>query len=309
MAGFDCKPAAKCHSISEGRILRRLAEDGKVIGIAPSDISGTLTLDRVGISQVSTFSGFCAKHDQELFSPIDNFDYRPEDRKQEYLFAYRTIARYHYYKLAWRYAQEAKLSAYQQALKSGKRLYSTGLDRHLTDTEASKLIQLHESATAEAVHTSTSLRDLMGKLNTGIGRQEYKDISTRIIELPDEYPIAQSGSLIVDGDTATGLPHMITVNVLPQVGRTYALLSCTGVHGTYCIDVHLEQFRIAGQVDYRHALTHVICMAGDPIAIKPSYWEALPATLRSSFIERLNLWSKGGVDPVRPGGSFNILRV
>ena len=240
MAGFDCKSAAKCHSISVGRVLQRIAEQGKVVAVVPSETPGESVLKPQGISQVSTFSGFCSKHDQALFALIDNFDYQPE--------------------------------------------------------------------TATAISTSLTLRDLMGALNAAIANDDYSMVATRILELPDEYPIAQSGSMIVDGASREGYPHMITVNVIPQQGRTYALLSCTIGHGTFCIDGHLERFRVGGILDYRNALTHIMCMAGDPIAIKPSYWEALSDNIRSSFVERLNTWMKGGVDPVQPAGSFNILQ-
>ena len=308
MAGFDCKPTAKNHSISEKRILRTLAEAGKVIAVVPGETSAEVSLGLLGVGQVSTFSGFCAKHDQELFAPIDNFNYEFGNVEQEFLFAYRTIARYHYYKLAWRYAQEEQLAARRDVRAKGEKLRSVDLNRRLTDDEVGKLIQFHEEATADAISTSLALRDLMGFLNSAIARKDYAVAATRVIEFPDEYPVAQSGSLIVDGVSREGHPHMITVNVIPQQGRTYALLSCTAGYGTLCIDGHLERFCVGGKIDYRAAITHIVCMAGDPIAVKPSYWEALPENIRSSFVERLNVWAHGGVDPVQLDGSFNILQ-
>lgn len=308
MAGFDCKPAAKCHSISERRILKRIAEDGKVITVAPSDLPGYSTMELRGTGQVSTFSGFCSKHDQELFAPIDNLDYSPENPEQEFLFAYRTIARYHYYKLAWRYSQEAKLAAYKKTRTTGEGPYSVDLNRPLTANELDQLVQMQSNATAQAISESLTLRDFMGALNSAIANKNYSVVSTRILHFPDEYPIGQSVSLIMDSTDHKKRPHVITVNVIPQEGQTYALLSCTSDHGTLCIDRHLEQFRNEGKIDYRAALTHIMCMAGDPIAIKPSYWETLPSELKSSFIERLNVWQHGGIDPVQSDRSFNILR-
>lgn len=149
----------------------------------------------------------------------------------------------------------------------------------------------------------------MGILNTAIDRKDYEIISTRIIEFPDEYPIAQSGSLIVGSVGHEQYPHVITVNVMPQQYHTYALLACVGSHGTTCIDNHLERFRIGGTLDYRAALSHIMCMAGDSLAIKLSYWDRLPESLKSSFVDRLNVWGRGGIDPIEPQGSFNILQV
>lgn len=311
MAGFDCRAAAKCHSISERRVLRKLAENGKVIAVRPSEyIPGAATLGLQGVGQVSTFSGFCSMHDQRLFARIDNFDYQLGDAEQEYLFAYRTIARYHYFKLAWRYGQEAKLAALEDVRAKGERLRSMvgETSRLLTDAEVEQLVQFHQQATSDAVSSSFEVRDLMGALNAALGSGDYGAIATRVIELPNEYPIAQSSSLILDDAGLAGYPHMITVTVIPQQGRTYVLLSCTAQHGTSCIDGHLERFRVNGEIDYCAATTHIICMSGDAIAIKPSYWEAVPDDVRVSFVDRLNTWMSGGVDPVQPDGSFNILR-
>lgn len=310
MAGFNCQTAAKCHSISEKRVLRKIAEDGKVVAIQPSDVPGDAHLGLQGVGQVSTFSGFCSKHDQALFASIDNFDYQSGDIEQECLYAYRTIARYHYYKLAWRYAQEAKLAVFKDVQIKGKKLRGIQgeVSRTLTEQEVSQLVLFHERATDEAIMSSVTLRDLMGNLNAALGRKDYAIISTRAIEFPDEYPVAQSSSLMLDGVGEHGHPHMLTVNVIPQQGRTYALLSCASGHGVDCIDGHLERFRLDGEVDYRAAVTHIMCMSGDPIAFKPSYWNALPEDLRDSFVDRLNVWMSGGIDPVQLDGSFNILQ-
>lgn len=308
MAGFDCKPTARNHSISERRVLRKLAEDGKVIAVVLGETPAYATLGLQGVSQVSTFSGFCASHDQQLFSPIDNFDYEFGNAEQEFLFAYRTIARYHYYKLAWRYAQEGQLAALKEARDANKELYSVELGRTLTDDELGRSIAFYTDATKDAIAVSVAQRDLMGFLNSAIARKDYGVVATRVVEFPDEYPLAQSVSLVVDGASREGHPHMITVNVTPQNGRTYAILSCTAGYGTLCIDGHLERFRANGKIDYRAAITHIMCMAGDPIAIKPSYWESLPENLRSSFVERMNVWTHDGVDPVQADGSFNILQ-
>lgn len=308
MAGFSCKPAARCHSISVSRILRRIADDGNVIAVIPADEQASATLGTQGINQVSTFSGFCAKHDQELFALIDNFDYKPHNLEQEFLFAYRTVARYHYYKLAWRYAQEAHFATYKDVQSDGKKLKSVELNRQLTDDEVDELVKFYEQAAADAISNSESIRDLMGMLNSAIAHKEFALISTRVVMFPDQYPIAQSGSMIIDNIAGERGLHMITVNVIPQQGQTYALLSCTGNHGTTCIDGHLERFRTGKKVNYRAAITHIMCMAGDPIAINPTYWKVIPDDLKEAFIKRLNVWMKGGVDPVQTDGSFNILQ-
>ena len=74
-----------------------IAEDGKVYAVSKkhSDIvqnrrAATFTLQ--GVNKVSTFRGFCEKHDNELFEPIDKYKFLPTNQ-QIFLYAYRSICR------------------------------------------------------------------------------------------------------------------------------------------------------------------------------------------------------------------------
>lgn len=89
------------HTLSSQAVLRKLSVDGHVY--APSH-SGHFSPDahpieirRLGLRDVSVFNGFCAKHDAELFSCIENepFCFR---REQCFMLAYRATARECYLK-------------------------------------------------------------------------------------------------------------------------------------------------------------------------------------------------------------------
>ena len=70
------------HSISNKRILSRIAKDGVVEYLN----------SKTGRNKATTFRGFCDYHDK-IFSPIDNEDYQPKNEKQEFLFAMRALSR------------------------------------------------------------------------------------------------------------------------------------------------------------------------------------------------------------------------
>ena len=53
---------------------------------------GAVVLERKGIAKVSTFAGFCAQHDSELFRPIDTMALAPTD-EQVALYGYRSLCR------------------------------------------------------------------------------------------------------------------------------------------------------------------------------------------------------------------------
>lgn len=66
----ECKlPSIKAHSIQEARVLQLIGVDGHIYMFQPGP-SGTL-LSRIGVHRASRFTGFCAQHDNDLFTAID----------------------------------------------------------------------------------------------------------------------------------------------------------------------------------------------------------------------------------------------
>lgn len=92
-----CNEIIKAHSIQRNRSLSTIADNGHVYKISANIGSlkknkGRLTYEKCGINKVSTFLGFCKRHDNELFEPIDNYPLIPTDQ-QVLLYAYRSLCR------------------------------------------------------------------------------------------------------------------------------------------------------------------------------------------------------------------------
>lgn len=97
MSGHRCNQIINAHSIQKGQSLSAIAEDGHIYELSSSvgvlkKNKGTAIYEKTGINNVSTFRGFCEKHDNELFSPIDNSPLLPTD-EQVFLYAYRSLCR------------------------------------------------------------------------------------------------------------------------------------------------------------------------------------------------------------------------
>jgi hypothetical protein len=84
-----------------------IAEDGHVVQVkvtAHVDPVGLLAKpERVGINKATTFAGFCSKHDNDLFSPLESSAFDFESR-QIALLAYRAVCRE-------LYAKDAEIAA------------------------------------------------------------------------------------------------------------------------------------------------------------------------------------------------------
>ena len=96
-SGGQCGEFISAHSIQKNGQLSVIAHEGHVYALSMNvgDIKkndGGVSLVRHGIGSVSTFNGFCNKHDNELFAPIDKVPLVPTS-EQVLLYAYRALCR------------------------------------------------------------------------------------------------------------------------------------------------------------------------------------------------------------------------
>jgi len=95
--GIQCNEIIDAHSIQKRGQLAHIAERGHVYRLDASMATlrksgGLPTFSKIGINKVSTFAGFCKRHDNSLFEPIDNGPL-VFDRRQVALYAYRCLCR------------------------------------------------------------------------------------------------------------------------------------------------------------------------------------------------------------------------
>ncbi len=96
-AGDDCSNYSMAHSIQRSRLLAEIARNGHIYGLSRDfgDIKqnrGRQSYKEIGINETSTFRGFCNKHDNELFRPIDDHSLIPTN-EQAMLYGYRSLCR------------------------------------------------------------------------------------------------------------------------------------------------------------------------------------------------------------------------
>lgn len=97
----ECQGIIKrAHTLQNNGILSRLSENGHVmVNEAKSDAYG-IKIEFVpkGRNEATTFTGFCHKHDTELFVDIETKEYE-QLPKQNFLFAYRAFSQEYHKKL------------------------------------------------------------------------------------------------------------------------------------------------------------------------------------------------------------------
>ncbi len=101
----ECKTRiVKAHTLSKSNSLNSIANSGHVLGVKHGLSSlernnGLVTLEKIGVNQASTFTGFCSFHDKELFSCVEDEPFRAT-KKQCMMLAYRPLMREVYVKEA-----------------------------------------------------------------------------------------------------------------------------------------------------------------------------------------------------------------
>lgn len=113
------KKAIRAHSIQNSRILDNMVVDNHVTAFTrkiDKNKGPIIDYGSVGRNQATTFTGLCAKHDNEFFSAIDDEEINLNNERQLFLLAYR--AAYREYHASLESASKIQ-SAYQELIKIG----------------------------------------------------------------------------------------------------------------------------------------------------------------------------------------------
>ena len=99
----DCsRQISRAHTVPKSGSLRRIARDGHVYAFVPSfenlmKNDGVVVPELIGLNRASTFTGFCSRHDDAIFRPVEKriFSCRQE---QCFLLGYRAFCQCAHYR-------------------------------------------------------------------------------------------------------------------------------------------------------------------------------------------------------------------
>ncbi|MEY0875203.1 YecA family protein [Providencia manganoxydans] len=178
------KHMIKAHTISKSSSLKSIAINSHVMGTkhhydAISKNSGILKLESIGINSASTFTGFCAVHDRDLFSPIENEIFIPT-KKNCFLLSYRPVCREVYAKRNsnetanfLRNFDKGKNYIEQRALQTALSVYQEGIENSIKD-----------------------LKILKDKMDAILSTDSFDNMDHFVIELNEIPQINASGSIL-----------------------------------------------------------------------------------------------------------------
>ncbi len=263
----DCSERIiKAHSIQNNKILSKISEEGKVMMIYHDNSSFNENLEPIGKGKANTFFGFCSKHDTNLFSEIENKDYVLGNLKQEFLFAYRALA---------------------------KEIIAKETLRNLYNL----LIKEHSAPVSEILEeTEVSLKDLdyeKSVLDKCLENSNFENIETKVIIWDKEYMFAISSifDLILDlkNNQVNNLsdlskhPKPIFLTIFPQMGKTYVLISYLK-ENSKDFKFLKEQILDVPEDEQKRLISWIICLYCENFAISPKIWREFDPLAKKRFI-------------------------
>lgn len=259
----DCSDnIISAHSIQRGKILNFISENGMIYYLTaePSDNLSEFkpTFKQEGIKKFSTFSGFCGKHDKEVFQPIEDKCFECTE-EQLNLYAYRAISKE-------LYVQESSLIKNKLLLEKVVcpeyiKQKINGIEQNIKD-----------------------LSLLEGHLKNVIKNQELSLIEHQTYIFDYDIPIACSSvfflykgpsgeSILSETDTAMEANIVdncknTILNVFPENGKTYVIFSTIKTNDKVIKFIN-NLLSDNGNIEWE--LSHIILNHIENIAFRPSY--------------------------------------
>ena len=281
--GHRCKEIINAHSIQKNQSLEAISDNGHVYKLS-ADIGtikknrGNLTYEKCGINRVSTFLGFCKKHDNELFEPIDNFPLLPIDQ-QVFLYAYRSLCRELFVK-------ENVLNLVESQLRS------------MSDTNAVKELLIGtKTGTAFGLD---NLREHKSIYDNSLREKSYFDVRYVLFISKQKPFIAFSGLFYPDFDfmgrqlqnigNHKSKLDLITICTAPVDSGWGVLFSWHDSSSNVCVEFMRSLATMAhegnrlGDLFFRMVISNC-----ENLAIAPKWWEELPVSHKEQIESRATL--------------------
>jgi hypothetical protein len=272
----NCSPGIIfAHSIQNNKILKKISHNGDVLYFDYYDEDNNLKfkLKRTGRKKATTFTGFCNHHDTSIFSSIENKDYKEGDKEQEFLFAYRALAKEHHAKRTSLELAKAAASIHPNSL--GTVLlenYIRGINQSLLELENNKKL-----------------------FNEALDNKKFDIIETRTIKFNGEYRVAVSSFFSPEKDFNGNTINVLSdfnkevknfcLTIFPQNNNAYILISYLKKDKKILYPI-LKQIEHNKNVkEKKIIISNIIGIYAENFAMSPIDWDKMPEQEQSEFLK------------------------
>lgn len=289
--GIRCNEIIRAHSIQRNKALSAISENGYVYKISNNIGSlkknkGRLSYEKYGINKVSTFLGFCKKHDNELFEPIDNYSLIPTDQ-QVLLYAYRSICRE-------MFVSENALELYNKMLKND--IDQKAIEMMFSGYVNGKTFGLKNLKRHKNIFGQSLIKKLYSKVKYVLFISKQKPtISFSGLFYPD---FDFMGRVLQNLRDQTKNLQLLAFCSAPMENGWGYLFAWHETSSNVCVDfmkslATMIHKNIVSLSDYLFRLAMTNC---ENLAISPKWWENLEKDKKESIIDRITFTTDIFVD-------------
>lgn len=293
---LECTNIIKAHTVSKSSGLSDIADNtNHVLGLKQNLVSfqkskGKLRFERIGINKASTFRGFCAKHDKQLFSCFEDISFIGTQGQCTAL-TYRSVAKEIYAK-----ENALEIAGFIKKMHKGKSLiFQINIQEH------NFFYQLGLEA---AINELYIIKNDVDSELLSRGNSSYNFL---VIESSSPIPVVVSsvinptkdfnGKSIQDLSDLSVKPEYLVFNAFSSAGKGFVVFSW--LKKAKIIDRFIQSLLSIDNSEMYSYLVNLFFSSTENSFISPSWWEDLSDIQRSKIEELFNIGSDSFVDVPR----------
>lgn len=253
--------AIKAHSIPSSSVLSRLSRSGHVVMPcilhyypAPPKV----TFEHIGRNKATTFTGLCAKHDNDMFHSIDDRSPDITSDKELFLLAYR-----------------ATLREYHVTLESAIRFHSmyekrieVGLS---SENEPCRAELVATSHIGNADETYEYKRQMDGYYLSS----QWSRMKHHVLEFRDQRPTVAVSSLFSLDDVDAPETPRVSLSVLPLDTSVTVVVFSAILRDAEYVDRYLDRILSSKQYLQKYLISKLIIQSCENFVIDPQYYDSM----------------------------------
>ncbi len=263
--------------------LKQIARNGHVYSFKPSlkklrENQGVFLPELVGVNKASIFTGFCSRHDNDIFTPLEKKAFSGTS-EQCFLLGYRSLAKEYYNKHA--------AGAFHNLLQDA--------DKGQTPL---KQLEIQTSIQAQEIGLGTSIQDnnhYKSKYDSILESRVFNTVRGYIIEFEAPPPVMCSGGFFPEQDfDGAELQDLLDLSKIPDLlcfasfyGGQHGVVAfswLTESDPTCC--TFIESLKRIPDQYVTGALLRFFFTHCENIHMNPDWWESLPQGTQDALIRR-----------------------
>lgn len=279
------------HSIQNNKILKQISDNGCVYMPYPKNDNPFAIMTQWGRKEATVFTGFCGYHDNELFKPIENYQFNGSD-EHIFLYTYRCFALgYH------RKQENIKL----QQIILDKRPSLIG------NSEIDEMFSGEKLAIRD-------LEECKKIFDQAIIDKKYDVLTSVVWDFKKTINFAASGftALCYDlkGNKIQDIKNInipmkhVFFTVFPEGDKSYCIISWIKSEKDIFEEYKKQLLQLADDQKVKY-LNNLIPIASENIVIKPSSWDSLEDYQKEEFGSLI--WGMASLYEIMSGESCDML--